>query len=123
MEVRELRICNLVKYKTTPEEYLEGEITLIDHRGVVVNGFYMLVGFIEPIPLTEEWLLKFGLKEHSLGYYYLTDDVIISVEGQVYFETGTNVTHWMCECYTVHQLQNLYFALTSEELTLNSNER
>jgi hypothetical protein len=79
----------------------------------------------EPIPLTEEWLLKFGFVKldyhrfkikpsHYFDYYYT-----YSVKDycfRMYVEDAI-----MClstpEC--VHQLQNLYFAITEEELTFN----
>lgn len=74
---------------------------------------------IKPIPLTEEWLLKFGFdKDEELGYrWYLgynrttilvydLDDKCIKVSET--WEFGTREY--------VHQLQNLYFALTGEEL-------
>ena len=70
---------------------------------------------IKPIKLTENWLIKFGLEEGHVGYYHI-GEFIISVEGQVYFgETET----WIAEIHFAHQLQNLYYALTGEELSLS----
>lgn len=69
----------------------------------------------EPIPLTEEILLRCGFEEGQTGYYF-KDDIIISVEGQVYF--GENEVH-IAEIYHLHQLQNLVYALTGEELEIN----
>jgi hypothetical protein len=74
----------------------------------------------EPIPLTEEWLIKFGFTEeyrskmHStfytenLSYYFWYEN-----KRQYASFKGTDIV-----CQYVHQLQNLYFALTGEELTL-----
>lgn len=78
-----------------------------------------------PIPLTEEWLLKFGFKkEKNLFFppndtpeYVYNDFNIINQEG--YFATyngGPNLISEV-EIKSVHQLQNLYFALTEQELT------
>tara|TARA_R110000796_G_scaffold58965_5_gene135843 strand:+ start:3162 stop:3488 length:327 start_codon:yes stop_codon:yes gene_type:complete len=67
-----------------------------------------------PIPLTEEWLVKFGFENAE-------DDGVIGFNGLYFWDredgysliiSGTPVKH-------VHQLQNLYFALTNEELTIN----
>jgi hypothetical protein len=77
-----------------------------------------------PIPLTEEWLVKFGINNVSqtnwiyyqtkIGYYNIT------IENGVF-------KFWLADCddcgysidiISVHQLQNLYFALTGEELTI-----
>ena len=73
---------------------------------------------IKPIPLTKEWLEKFGFKWKN-GSLRLKD---FSVHGHKYFmflfsqgafnNTNIKIKH-------VHQLQNLYFALTGEELELN----
>jgi hypothetical protein len=87
------------------------------------------IGF-EPIPLTEEWLLKFGFefykKQVSLNVggelfnYAVKNEIIIWTD----LKTGWTLdgrtnrkTHWL---NSVHQLQNLYFALTGEELTILS---
>lgn len=78
----------------------------------------------EPIPLTEEWLLKFGFeinrqtKEENNIWRCYSEEGFFEVEqiGSSFFLDdndcyGTKINH-------VHQLQNLYFALTGEELTL-----
>ncbi len=71
---------------------------------------------IKPIPLTEEWLIKFGFKLSKDGKYYNgRDSPIFWVYGNQYGMSGlplsTSFSH-------VHSLQNLYFALTGEELTI-----
>lgn len=76
---------------------------------------------IEPIPLTEEWLLKFGFekkgKRISKGWFYLWDEngIIVFALAEMHNEIGQylNIKH-------VHQLQNLYFALTGEKLTIKT---
>ena len=73
---------------------------------------------LEPIPLTEEWLLKFGFKED--GHYNsakrwmgIFNQPLIQCNG--YF---TIPNYFSTEIKYVHTLQNLYFALTCEELTI-----
>ena len=77
---------------------------------------------IYPIPLTEEWLLKFGFSE-----FMSPSDLRISICNGVLlqFHFGVNqVECWVgdeinkTDLIYVHQLQNLYFALTGEELTI-----
>jgi hypothetical protein len=70
----------------------------------------------EPIPLTEEWLFKFGFKKHHKhGYFYIENFTIdVDMNGQ-FFMCDVDI-HVVLKY--VHQLQNLYFAFTSEELTL-----
>jgi len=87
----------------------------------------------KPIPLTEEWLVKFGGEKESSffrfgGYFYfdkklfieeiLGEEVLANTDeskqysGYHYFQVNQS------EIKYVHQLQNLYFALTGEELQL-----
>ncbi len=75
-----------------------------------------------PIPLTEEWFLKFGF-EHA-GDRYVIDykDILYAVKRgeHIKFDFGLNEGGLLYHYTTlkcVHQLQNLYFALTGTELT------
>ena len=75
----------------------------------------------EPIILDEEWLLKFGFEKiigsnesnFTNGFYNL----FVNSLGEVnfyFFKEGD----WYQKIDYVHQLQNLYFALTGSELTV-----
>jgi len=74
---------------------------------------------IHPIPLTEEWLLKFGFDydNETSTYSLLTSlrkcdlciDILLS-DGEYFWK--------YVELKYVHQLQNLYFALTGNELEI-----
>ena len=75
-------------------------------------------GWVQPIPLTEKWLLRFGFKksdnygndEYRLdGYSYFRGSFYIAECD----ECGESV-----EVNFVHELQNLYFALTKKELEI-----
>lgn len=71
----------------------------------------------EPIPLTEEWLVKFGF-EKSSGYW-LNDCHFIYLESDEDGFTLANPDACSVMGITMnhlHQLQNLYYALTGEEL-------
>ena len=147
MKANELRIGNWVKIKD--EIFEEGYLTGYD---IYTTNEFQITGFndgssmkdckvicfyeipgklfggtihsgcrdldIEPIPLTEEWLLKFGFEKTSL--HYLKKDGIIIQSEDNYFECflGSIVVklQWL------HQLQNLYFALTGEELKIKEDE-
>jgi len=65
-----------------------------------------------PIPINAEWLLKFGF-EKALNGWWCPDEVVSYKEGYAGFGTNTytQIKH-------VHQLQNLYFALTGKELEI-----
>lgn len=71
---------------------------------------------LKPIPLTEEWLLKFGFDKHgSLKHQAFTkDDFIIRKELDFDYEHESRSK----TLKYVHQLQNLYHALTGKELKL-----
>lgn len=79
---------------------------------------------MKPIPLDEEWLLKFnfkieeihaGLSEADFGHNPITQDFILTIKntGSGWFYRNS---HFKLDY--VHQLQNLYFALCGEELEL-----
>jgi hypothetical protein len=106
MKANELRIGNIVFLKSKNKEY---EITLgyeID-EGCESEDF-------EPILLTEEWLERFGFEEVDKKLF-IHQLLPLSIKKSIGFYM-TNVTN---EINSVHQLQNLYFALTGEELKLN----
>ena len=72
---------------------------------------------INTIPLTEEWLLKFGFEklEHiQLGVLYLKSQLRIKPSFMFAQWRGASVG----KIDYVHQLQNLYFALCGEELEI-----
>jgi hypothetical protein len=76
-----------------------------------------------PIPLTEEWLLKFGFERHHSDYsnsVIYIKDVPNNNEfkwGVYPLELGSGfIINKSKNLKYVHQLQNLYFALTEEEL-------
>jgi hypothetical protein len=133
MKANELRIGNLVKDSG-------GKILKIDwfERDKVCQRMTLMIEvnhplmtnevrplterfeFIEPIPLTEEWLVKFGFKFTKNGsdiwykeYCFIEFDKLI----KCYIEEGRGIICLEHIKY-VHQLQNLYFALTGEELTI-----
>jgi hypothetical protein len=85
---------------------------------------------LHPLPLTEEWLFKFGFyettKEHYVsGLYTINkpDGFYINKETMCYCDIDyEGTTHDRIKIQYVHQLQNLYFALTGEELTEGGNK-
>lgn len=85
----------------------------------------ILIDF-HPIPLTEEWLLKFGfelINESPINYKiyalnFISFNVIKDFKPNLYKAEVYSVTYPIIKY--VHQLQNLYFALTGEELILNA---
>lgn len=86
----------------------------------------------KPIPLTEEWLLRLRFEDttdgwgnsQGMGFLYKKDEFYLcTVDYDSYWhlsnKTGQPKPNPKVEY--VHQLQNLYFALTGEELTENKD--
>lgn len=93
---------------------------------------------VKGIPLTEEWLLKFGFEksaEFKMNWFetkFLTNEGVdeieeyvrlcINIESYSVFMISHNSDdlghNLKAKCQYVNQLQNLYFALTNEELPL-----
>lgn len=117
MKTSELRIGNWIKDGNDIEQ------VTIDHLNCLNSGRCEF----DAIPLTEEWLLKLGFERHHADY---ANDIIYikNVPDNTEFEwgvypnklgSGIQIQNRNLLKY-VHQLQNLYFALTGEELILNT---
>lgn len=111
MNANELRIGNLFNQFGNTE--VVSWVTLKELQNAPIEQL-----FCKPILLTEEWLLKFGFdknleKESSQGGWVelIHNDVI----GYRFAPDGA---YGHPEIKYVHQLQNLYFALTNEELII-----
>jgi hypothetical protein len=74
-----------------------------------------------PIPITEEWLLKFGFIEGISDIVKYPLKVIYRLKPDSLTESDLCVgieNLYLKKIKHVHQLQNLYFALTQKELEL-----
>jgi len=102
MKATELRIGNWVMYSSKIQVNENKIRECVDHP----DRF-------GPIRLTEEWLERFNWNPpKDIGVSFsLTTDEIHFVAGNYYKKIDY-----------VHQLQNLTFALTGEELTLNKED-
>lgn len=113
MKVEELRIGNWYHW------YAEGKNYEYQVKGI--DLVWNWENFQE-IPLTEEWLVKFGFEFTDwlgdwLGSWDLKDGcfgLLKNANGTFIFESKSGTS----EIHFVHQLQNLYFALKGEELTV-----
>ena len=135
MEANELRIGNYVLLKCKNEKDEIGKLLTIDE----INGCYYNKAtnkkfinqkydgiknswckfeIINPILLTEKWLLKLGFDKGNdfLGDCFFIefsaiDDFVLHIEKDAYYWNYNQI-----KITTIHQLQNLFFALTGEEL-------
>ena len=80
--------------------------------------------FISPIELTEEWLLRMGFEK--VKSYYEEAETFDFYYGNIYFDMAnqsTKINGYYCLSFVpeyVHQLQNLFYCLTGEELQLKN---
>ena len=124
MKASELRIGNYVSIISKEPEYLKIEGTKIyddqsDEDCVRLESFdyWTDVEDIEPIPLTEDWLLKFGFEYDQLCWNL--DSKISWGNGVFKFSQEQRGSTIFLHCQYVHQLQNLFFYLTWEELPIS----
>jgi len=128
MKANELRIGNLVYYESENdynklEKYLckiDGEdIHKIDREENYANSH-------KPIPLTEEWLLKFGFEKDGFDWiiklHYDTELILNfgKYSNAVIQDNEDGDSISLHNPKYVHQLQNLFFALTGKELTIKN---
>ena len=106
MEAKELRIGNLFQTRANDIRNVDiKELTRIQRMPYLYK----------PIPLTEEWLVKFGFDNlgaygWGIGYFHIRFRNI----HKFHFPLENRLVR----IKYVHQLQNLYFALTNEELII-----
>ena len=112
MKASNLRIGNYVNFGIVNEPI----------KVLSINPSSTTIEMAQPIPLTEEWLLKFGFsRDPKIG----GDRIEFRVYRFDVLTFNTNHGWWhnlqhlnATPLDYVHQLQNLFFALTGEELTL-----
>lgn len=120
MEAKELRIGNWI---------LNGINEEFQVNGITITNFELgqsMFGEFKPIPLTEEWLLKLGFENKHTNIF--TKQIIISectAQEKLKLEGWAGNIFLIIEnqfasngCKHVHELQNLYFAIKGEELTI-----
>lgn len=147
MKASDLRIWNLVKYREDLKDMKPERVgKKIEVGADDILFLTEIEGYnecpIEPIPLTEDWLLRFGFEkdgecEHEYTEYYYSKSVIIGQSNHSeririilpsnHCEIGDTMDDMMyllnISIDYVHQLQNLYYCLTGEELKLSNDEK
>lgn len=141
LEPKDLRIGNILDY--------DGKFVHVTNLSLDIDDEYQeTIGFCEwgktkneksdwnrslcdklsPIPLTPEILEKCGFKKNGTFDKQFNNGNQIEIDlsdeykGEVWLggsDSCTNGMGFVANCQYLHQLQNLYFALTGEELTVN----
>lgn len=117
MNSNELRIGNwYINGNDEPEQATE-----LFRQYVKGMEFVLPWPSVEGVPLTEEWLVRFGFSVNGVKEWYLKSY-------EFAWLPGSGDWYYMCEgafassgMKYVHQLQNLYFDLSGEELTIKES--
>lgn len=138
LQAKDFRIGNFVEYDNRVFE-----IDSISNDFPTLNSIEFGVGVVDwnnlqPIPLTENWLLDFGFEVKNFDYttpiseckvvtltliphdeQHSSLTVCVTQKDEDFFEVNENVI--LSDISFVHQLQNLFFALSGEELQIKDN--
>jgi hypothetical protein len=124
MKANELRIGNLVDLGNRIAKVIE-----IAHLSCVVVDLEETQDTIEDyertkgIPLTEEWLVKFGVSKMDENTFFIGGyEIEYCEKNKVFNFYLCEIGDWYTSIQYVHQLQNLYFALIGEELELKERQ-
>lgn len=135
IEARELRIGNWVRGDRNMESE-DVTVNSINEHGINLHAeeIYMAgpseisivhdywFQHITRIPLTKDWLIKFGFKErkHCEDWYIElpeTDTILSYRRSQLRICPSNQMCCLHTNCDNVHTLQNYFYALTNTELT------
>jgi hypothetical protein len=158
MDIKELRFGNIVLLNN-PKSWNELQNIPMKVKGIGINptpldgvnetitvekvyknkykiheNYSQYAQFIEPIRLTEEWIVKLGFNcinrtKMAFKLYHNNENadfssLILKEVGNnpIWFYAGNNrwtINPFTVEIKYVHQLQNLYFALSEKELVVS----
>lgn len=120
MEIKatDLRIGNIVRHKNGTKLYISA--TILFQGGIDE--------YLKPMPLNGTHLIQSGFIKNEFGVFVMDNKIIgfieIDIKNKTFSIGGSDsVTSGQQYCGRinyVHQLQNLYFALTGEELILKN---
>ena len=122
MRVAELRIGNWVYNSTTKNKMQVYPMMIPQLYTIEKENGSLGDSNIKPIPLTEEILLKCGFVKDDFSKTYVrysigNFNIIHDTDKDIFICDGIKYT-LVCVEY-LHQLQNLYYVLTGEELEVS----
>jgi len=134
MKKEELRIGNYLRWKKdVHQEFDDGTKTKVADKHAVRKVSSNIDSSLEgkeAVPLTEDWLIKFGFEIEGKSNWFVFSNLCLNLNFKDDFNIGVENKRCVMvqddESYFqlifpehIHQLQNLYHALTGEELKLN----
>ena len=131
----DLMLKNVVEYPGWNKDGTSGffmvrDLFWEDDKIALTDGVIQLpccrLEYIKPVPISKEWLMKFGFTvSPAANSTYIS---IPKLKGEIHFEDFRGGLVCILYCSTgsfipenieyVHQLQNLFHSLTHEELTV-----
>lgn len=127
IKANEFRIGNLIDtpYGILPIYGISKNCIEVEYNSEDVSIYDFNLDECKPIPIIEEWLLKFGFIANGISYKLENNNYLI----ELYFYDCWNLNYIEKEKFgngnvklkgywNIHQLQNLYFALTGNELEI-----
>lgn len=139
IKITELRLGNYIIDKIDDDCTIECEVIEISKNGTVKikdsqDDYTNKINQIAPILLTEDWLINFGFKKDDNGNYWIPIEIetwlqltvidmfypMICQAGELSHEKENYVS--LNGIQYVHQLQNLFFAITGKELELTQEK-
>jgi hypothetical protein len=117
LDSHEIRLGNTYKIEMGDGTYISDLINLEDLRDLLDDE---LDDFYQAMEISKKWLIKLGFEYNEFEDLYQKDGFDVDIEDGVYCHFYLNeYGDWYKDIDYVHQLENLYFALTGEELTYN----
>lgn len=120
IKINELRVNNIHKNPPSTSSVCGWRRCKVNgklYARITAFGIYLISENeieIDPIDITREWIISFGFKPFCKDFSKRGIIIHTRKRGFVINKKIPIIKH-------VHQLQNLYFALTGEELTITSD--
>lgn len=123
MRPKDIRLGNYIQWDDDSKEIIQVE-SIERGEEETKNMYFVNGGWIEdflPVPISEDWLIKFGFTKDKTDNYFYGHPTYktfypIYKRGESFGFNGLGLS--VKEFKYIHQLQNLYYSLTSEELTI-----
>lgn len=117
MQSKDLRIGNYIKDTFDVKKYEVRQLELEDFSAMLNYKISKHRNTYNPVELNDEWLVKFGFEkyefDHKENQYRYKDRLIVLRDGK-FVDYGSSVI-----LQYVHELQNLYYAITGVELLVS----
>lgn len=120
----DLMIGNIIMYGNP----IKKNLPIYTITGIMKHTYYFSDGSsvssgnsnVNGVPLTEDWLVKFGFTNKSHSRHYDLGKITIAIADSIHVNGRVYYNSWAireCTPKSVHQLQNLYYLLTGEKLS------